>query len=126
VVAGPRNFFLDGRDRRINGVAAKWWEGGLRTVATETDSPVTPIEEHSYQAAVACHYGWEPYAALKGLTLVTAKGGMVEDRVGSIEKGKDGDLGIWTGDPVDPRSVCTMTIVNGRVVYDMKKEGQRY
>ena len=87
--------------------------------------PVLPIEEHAYQATMACRMGWEPYAALKGLTRMTARGAMMEDRVGSIEVGKDGDLGIWTGDPIDPRSSCVKTIVEGRVVYDMEK-ARRY
>jgi imidazolonepropionase-like amidohydrolase len=125
IIAGPRNIFLDTQDRRINGVPAKWAEGGVTLLGTETDSPVLPIEEHPYQAALASRMGWEPYAALKGITMATARGGMVEDRVGSIEKGKDADFGIWTGDPLDPRSSCCMTLVNGKVIYD-KKNGQRY
>jgi len=82
-------------------------------------------EKHSFQAAVACRMGWEAYDALKGLTRATAKGAMLDDRVGSIEAGKDGDLGVWTGDPVDPRSSCVMTVINGNVAYDATKE-RRY
>jgi imidazolonepropionase-like amidohydrolase len=125
IIAGPRNIRMDRDERRINGVAAKWAEGGITDLGTETDSPVLPIEEHAFQATVASRMGWEPYAALKGLTVATAKGAMLEDRVGSVEVGKDADLGIWTGDPVDPRSVCLMTVINGKVAYDSSKE-RRY
>ena len=125
IIAGPRNIYLDRNDRRINGVPAKWAEGGVELLGTDTDAPVVPIEEHAYQAALASRMGWEPYAALKGITRMTAKGAMLDDRVGSVEAGKDADLGIWTGDPIDPRSHCCLTIVNGKVAYD-QKEGRRY
>ena len=47
---------------------------------------------------------------------------MIEDRVGSITPGKDADIGLWTGDPVDPRSSCEMTMINGRIEYDASEE----
>lgn len=125
IIAGPRNIYLDNHERRINGVVAKWAEGGVTSLGTETDAPVVSIEEHTYQAAMACRMGWDSYSALKGLTRMTARGAMLEDRIGSIEVGKDADLGVWSGDPIDPRSFCVLTIVNGRVVYDME-EGRRY
>jgi imidazolonepropionase-like amidohydrolase len=125
IIAGPRNIFLDRNDRRINGVCAKWWEGGVIDLGTETDSPVVPIEEHTYQAALASRMGWASYPALKGITRITAKGAMLDDRVGSVEIGKDGDLSIWTGDPLDPRSACCMTLIHGKVVYDWRK-GRRF
>ena len=125
VIAGPRNIYFDRRTRRINGVPARWARGGVKWLGTDTDAPVVPIEEHTFQAALACRFGWEPYPALKGITRVTAKGAMIDGRVGSIEPGKDGDLGVWTGDPLDPRSWCVLTLVNGRVAYDARK-GRRY
>ncbi|MFH2001952.1 MAG: hypothetical protein ABIK28_19910 [Planctomycetota bacterium] len=125
IIAGPRNLCYDRTERRINGVAARWAQGGVEALGTETDAPVVPIEEHTFQATMACRLGWEHYAALKGITMATARGAMLESRVGSIEIGKDADLGIWSGDPVDPRSYCAITIVNGHVVYDMN-DGRRY
>ena len=86
IIAGPRNIFVDRSDRRINGVPAKWAEGGVKILGTETDSPVLPIEEHAYQAALASRMGWKPYPALKGITRATAKSGMIDDRVGSVGK----------------------------------------
>ena len=74
---------------------------------------------------MACYFGWEPYAALHGMTRIAAETLIVEDRVGSIEPGKDADLGLWTGDPVDPRSSCEMTVINGRIEYDAK-DGRKF
>lgn len=115
---GPRQFWFDGTQRKVFGNAARWWEGGVRKLGINTDSPVIPQEELSYQAAMACWYGWTPYEALKGLTAVAAESIMVEDRTGRIEPGLDADFAIWTGDPLDPRSACELTVINGEVEHD--------
>ena len=41
----------------------------------------------------------------------------VEDRVGSIEVGKDADIVIWDGHPFDLQARVAYTLVNGQVVY---------
>jgi imidazolonepropionase-like amidohydrolase len=122
VINGPRQVFLDSTRRRLNGCAAMWWGGGVRRLSINTDSPVIPEEELSFQAAMACRYGWEPYAALRGLTIEPARALGIDDRLGSLEPGKDADLGLWTGDPIDPRSECTKTLIDGKVVYDGSKK----
>ena len=71
---------------------------------------------------MACWYGWTPYEAIAGLTRVGAEAVMLEDRIGSIELGKDADFGLWTGDPIDPRSACELTVVDGEIVYDSDEE----
>ena len=127
VCAGPRNICFDRHDRRIFGVPAKYREAGVERLATNTDAPVLPIEEHFYQATVACRMGWDDsYEALRGLTRITAEAGLIDDRVGSVEKGKDADLAVFTGDPVDPRSHCELTIIDGKVVYDVSRQDRRY
>jgi imidazolonepropionase-like amidohydrolase len=115
---GPRQIHFDRHQRKIMGNAARWWQGGVRKLGINTDAPVVPEEELPFQAAMACHYGWKPYEALRGITRIPAETLMIEDRVGSIEPGKDADLGLWTGDPIDPRSACELTVINGQIVYD--------
>ena len=115
---GPRQIHFDRLQRKIMGNAARWWQGGVRKLGVNTDSPVVPQEELSFQAAMACHYGWRPYEALRGITRIPAETLMLENRVGSIEVGKDADLGLWTGDPIDPRCACELTVIDGRIVYD--------
>ncbi len=117
-INGPRQYWLDRSQRKMHGNAARWWQGGVRKLGINTDAPVVPQRELSYQAAMACWYGWKPYPALRGVTRVPAEALMLEKNVGSIEVGKDADFGIWTGDPIDPRSSCEITIVNGKIVYD--------
>ena len=51
---------------------------------------------------------------------------MIDKRIGSLEVGKDDDFVLWTGDPLDPRSRVTMTFIDGRRVYDLKRDRGRY
>ncbi|MFV2066486.1 MAG: amidohydrolase family protein [Pirellulales bacterium] len=122
---GPRQIYFDRQQRKIMGNVARWWQGGVRKIGVNTDAGVLPQEELPYQAAMACYFGWIPYEALRGMTRTAAEALMIEDRVGSIEPGKDADIGLWTGDPVDPRSSCEMTMIDGEIVYDAR-EGRRF
>ncbi len=121
-VVGPRQFHLDNTQRKIHGVAARWWQGGVTELGINTDAPVVPQEELTYQAAMACWYGWTPYEALRGITKVPAEAMLMGNQIGTIEVGKDADFSIWTGDPIDPRSANLMTVINGRIVYDADDE----
>lgn len=118
VINGPRQFWLDYSQRKMFGNAARWWQGGVRKLGINTDAPVVPQKELTYQAAMACWYGWEPYPALRGLTRIASEALMIDNKVGSIEAGKEADIVIWTGDPLDPRSSCEMAIIDGKIVYD--------
>ena len=55
--------------------------------------------------------------AMRAVTINPARLLGLEDRIGSIEVGKDADLAIWSGDPFDNFSLCEHTIIDG-VVYD--------
>ncbi|MCC6357683.1 MAG: amidohydrolase family protein [Phycisphaerales bacterium] len=121
VICGPRGFHFDRMANRLVGFAAAWWKNGVRRVGINTDAPVIPQEELFYQATMHCWFGWVPYAGLCGVTKVPAQALGLYDRLGSIESKKDADFGIWTGDPLDPRSACLMMVVNGKIVYDGTK-----
>jgi imidazolonepropionase-like amidohydrolase len=125
-INGPRQFYYDGTQRRIFGNASRWFIGGVPKLGINTDSPVIPQEELTYQAAMACWYGLPRYAALKGLTRVGAEALMLDDRIGSLQKGKDADFAIWSGDPVDPRSVCWITVINGKIERDVRDKMKRF
>jgi len=123
---GPRQFHFDRAERRMWGNAARWWQGGVRKLAINTDGPVIPQEELSYQAAMAVWYGWTPYEALRGVTATPAETLMVDDKVGSIAVGMHADFGLWAGDPIDPRSTCWMTVINGDIVRDARDGVRRF
>lgn len=75
-----------------------------------------------YQAATAVKYGMPKEDALKALTVVPAEILGVDTFVGSLEKGKDGDVIILTGDPLKNGTWVDTTIVNGEVVYERGKD----
>lgn len=92
------------------------------TVALTTDHPVLSIYQLLHAAAaVVRETGMDEYDVLRLITINAAKILGVDDRVGSIEVGKDADLVIVDGHPFDYLSQTLYTIINGEVVYP--KEG---
>ena len=73
-------------------------------------------------AAYAVRGGMDNRNALRTITLDAAKIIGVDDRVGSLEVGKDADLLILDGDPLHYRTFVQVAIVNGKVVYEKDKE----
>lgn len=73
------------------------------------------------EAAFAIRGGLSQEAALRSLTLDAAKILGVEDRLGSLEPGKDADLIVCDGDLFHYRTFVQWTVVNGKVVYDKAK-----
>ncbi|WP_459129506.1 amidohydrolase [Guggenheimella bovis] len=86
-------------------------------VAIMTDHPVIPLEHLNMTASYCVRDGMDHYEALKAITINPAKILEIEDRVGSIEVGKDADLVLWSGDPLDIRSRVLLTLVDGRIAY---------
>ncbi|WP_153505048.1 amidohydrolase [Cumulibacter manganitolerans] len=93
-------------------------------IAIITDHPVVPIEFLIYQVALAVKEGLDRDEALKTVTINPAEMLDLADRVGSLEAGKDADLAIWDGDPLDVMSRCVQTVIDGRLVYEYA-EGER-
>jgi imidazolonepropionase-like amidohydrolase len=71
-----------------------------------------------YQAATAVKYGMDEDKALAALTLLPAQTLGIEEFVGTLEVGKDADLVVLTGNPLDTNTWVEKTIVGGDVVYD--------
>jgi imidazolonepropionase-like amidohydrolase len=59
--------------------------------------------------------------ALKTITINPAKICGIDKRVGTIEVGKDADLAIFNRHPLDPYTVCYMTLVDGTIYFDRDK-----
>lgn len=115
-------------DGKILGMAAEYQRGGVEMIGFNTDAPVIPQEELPLQAAVAVRYGFDNKHVqhVRGVTIVPAITAGIEDRVGSLEPGKDADFLLIAGDPADPRSVVSMTFIEGERVYDSERDGRRW
>ena len=75
------------------------------------------------EAAKAVKYGGLPKAeALKFVTLNPAKQLRIDKYVGSLERGKDADLVVWSGSPLSNFSRCEQTWLDGRKYFDIKDD----
>jgi imidazolonepropionase-like amidohydrolase len=73
-----------------------------------------------HQARTAARWGLPREAALAAVTSQAAELIGVGDRVGKLAAGYDGDLVLWSGDPLDPSSRPLLVVVDGRVVLDQR------
>lgn len=85
-------------------------------VALMSDHPVVPTENLPVYAALSVKAGMDEEEALKAITINPAEILGIDDRVGSIETGKDADLVIFSSHPLDIQSRVEMVFVNGKKV----------
>ncbi|MEY4672680.1 MAG: hypothetical protein RL148_464 [Planctomycetota bacterium] len=69
-----------------------------------------------FEAGAAAAYGLAPERALAAVTIEAARLVGVADRVGSLEVGKDADLALFDGDPLEYTTHCTGVVIDGAVV----------
>lgn len=93
---------------------------GVMTAVT-TDHPVSLIQSLPICAGMAVKAGLDLEEAYKALTIYPAKICGVADRVGSLEVGKDADIAIFDGNPMEVFTNTLYTLIDGQIVYD--KEG---
>lgn len=94
-------------------------DAGL-TVMTQSgyEGYVPKVRVVLFEAAIAAVNGWGVERAMAGLTITPARVLGIDDRVGSIEVGKDGDLALYDGDPFEYTTRCVGTVIEGEVVSD--------
>jgi len=91
-------------------------------VALTTDHSVTPIQYLPLCAAMAVKNGMDEEEALKAITINPARILGLADRLGSLEAGKDADLVVLNGHPLDWRSKVEQVYINGQEVYNRLKD----
>ena len=82
-----------------------------------TDHPVALIQYLPICAGLAVREGLPMEAALRAITINAAKICRVDDRVGSLKAGKDADIAVFSGNPLETFTTTLYTIINGEVIY---------
>ena len=97
--------------------AALLHQAGINTVIKSDD---WELIRHLYlEAAKTMRYGGlAPEHALQTITYNAARELGLQDRIGSLEVGKDGDIAIFNGHPLHAFSRCEMTVVEGEVYFN--------
>ncbi len=90
-------------------------ESGIE-FAIMTDHPVIPMQFARTQAAIFINHGASYMTVLKALTINAAKISGIDDRLGSIEVGKDADIVIWSDDLFSYKAKTETIIMNGEVL----------
>jgi imidazolonepropionase-like amidohydrolase len=83
------------------------------TLVIENPSFFTSARTPRIDAGRAVAHGLPFGAALAAITITPAKVFGLADRIGSIEPGKDADIVVWSGDPLEPLSAPTAVLVKG-------------
>lgn len=133
-IIGPRELdgtivpLCPGTDGKFVGIAAGYQQAGHKMIGFNTDSPIIPEEELPVQATESVHYGFDDSQmdSVRGLTIVPAMTAGIADRVGSLAPGKDADILVVTGDPIDPRNFVERVFIEGERVYDESRDGRRW
>lgn len=91
-------------------------------VAICTDHPELPIQYLPLSAALCRKAGMTDQAALEAITIVPAQICGIDDRVGSLKRGKDADLLVFDRDPLGGLSDPVMVMAGGTIVYERSAE----
>lgn len=97
--------------------AAKLYDAGIpAAIQGGYESYVPKSRLVLFEAGVAAAHGLGFENALRSITINAARILGVDDRIGSIETGKDGDLALYDGDPFEYASHCLGVVIEGEVV----------
>ena len=86
-------------------------------VAITTDHPVSLIQSLPLCVGMCVKQGLSLEDGYKAMTINAAKICGIEDRVGSIEPGKDADIAVFSGNPMEVFTQTLLTIIDGQIVY---------
>lgn len=91
-------------------------DAGVR-VAITTDHPVSRIQYLPLCAGIAAKEGLGETAALRAITIDAARICRVDNRLGCLKEGKDADIVVFQGNPLEINSCVKATIINGEIVW---------
>ena len=97
-------------------------EAGVVTSLHSDNSQIA--SRMNWEAAKMVRVGVDPEVALSMVTSQTAKLLGIDDKVGSLEPGKDADFVIWNGDPLSTFTKAEQTWVDGRKYFDLEEDAE--
>tara|TARA_R110002012_G_scaffold49676_1_gene128374 strand:+ start:4160 stop:7105 length:2946 start_codon:yes stop_codon:yes gene_type:complete len=92
------------------------------TVAINSDDAEMSRRLNQEAAKTVKYGGMSEIEAWKTVTLNPAKLLHLDNRVGSIEEGKDADVVLWSDHPLSVYAKAEKTLIEGKVYFDLKKD----
>ena len=121
VVLGPFYYYPRSAGESREGRKVNWNNAGILAKAGVKVALASGAQHGAIDilttATFAVRHGMQREEALKAITITPAEMLGVADRVGSLEKGKDADIVILNGDPLDVITRVEKVILNGKTVY---------
>ncbi|HEX7378302.1 MAG TPA: amidohydrolase family protein [Pirellulales bacterium] len=108
----------------LEATAARLTKAGVK-VHVNTDDPVTESRFLLRTAAITVRGGLDEQTALKAVTIYPAQALRVDDHVGSLEKGKDADFVVLSGEPFSVYTRVLRTYIDGQSVFNLDDSKQR-
>jgi len=87
-------------------------------VSLQTDALGGPQQNLRHLAMLAVRYGMDEDAALRAITLAPAEAMFLQERIGSLEVGKDADLVLLDGAPFDMLSEVQTVVIDGKIEFE--------
>jgi len=116
--AADRRFIgIGAADKRFHGMGAEYYKAGVRNLSINTDAAGWGQEELALQAAMSARFGLDDEVALRAITINSAQALSIDDRVGSLEVGKDADIVIKKSSLLDVTTPVDLVLINGKLVY---------
>lgn len=109
--------FLEETGKRLTDAGVK--------VMVNTDDPITESRFLLRTTAIAVRGGLDEETALKAITLHPAQAMHLDERVGSLEKGKDADFVVLSGSPFSVYTRVLETYIEGRRAFNLEDEKDR-
>jgi len=113
---------VEDKDKEIRHVIPTYFHNAGVKYALEVQNSTFGTRYLWYQAATAVSYGVPRAEALRSITLTPAELIGVGDRVGSLDVGKDANLLLLTGDPLDAKTWVDTVLIEGKVSYERKND----
>lgn len=110
-----------GLHNRVPDLASRLHEKGIPFAISSTGAGGQAIRRLSLKAARAAGQGLDPKAALEAVTSQPAEILGVSDRIGSLAKGKDADIVLFSGAPLDSDARIERVLISGVEVFTREK-----